>query len=332
MVESLAGKRVLVTGATGFLGEALTRRLAAEEAHVRALARNAEKAARLRDVDGVEIVMGNIGNAHQMRDAAQGCEVAFHVAASTDGPIEKQRNNNVEGTRHVAEAAAQAAVKRLVHVSTIAVYGYRAHGDVTEEMPMNPGEDPYNITKAEAEIVAREIGVAHGLAYSIIRPGMIYGPRSNTWTGSLFRLARLRPTLFIGRGSGSAFPIYIDDVADMMLVLATHPAAAGKAFNCAPDPSPTWRELVGAYSRLAGHQRWLAIPPVLFRVFAQIVATFAKPKTQAKALPDMVSSVQQETTFKMTKARDLLGWQAKIDLQTGIERCAPWLREEGLLR
>lgn len=331
MAEKLAGKTVLVTGATGFLGGALALRLASERVCVQALARRPEKGAFLSDVEGIEIVQGDITCTDQLRDALKGCEIVFHVAASTGGSIKEQHRINVEGTCNVAEAAAQAGVGRLVHVSTIAVYGYRQSGNVTEATPQNPGDDPYNITKAEAENVLRETASIHNLTYTIIRPGMIYGPRSNMWTKNLFRLAKRRPTPFIGSGQGSTFPIFIDDVVDMMVTLATHPSAAGEVFHCTPDPSPTWREFLGAYSRLAGHQSWLPITPLLFKMFAGVAATFAGPWTQAKALPDLVSQAQQRVTFKMTKARDLLDWQPKVDLLTGVQQCAPWLRQQGLL-
>ncbi len=331
MVDGFAGKTVLVTGATGFLGGALTQRLALEGASVRALARHPERRDFLRQLDSVEVVKGDVTQPEHLAEVTIGCDIVFHLAASMSGSIEKQYRVNVEGTRNVARAASQANVGRLVHVSTIAVYAYRVSGDVTEDTPHNPGDDPYNITKAEAETVLQDVANKHGLPYIIIRPGMIYGPRSNMWTKTLFKLAKRRPTPFVGSGHGSAFPIYIDDVVDMMLVLATNPAAVGEAFHCTPDPSPRWREFLSAYSRLSGHQRWLPIPPIFFKLFATIVGLLARPQTQAKALPDLVSLSQRQVTFKMTKAHDLLGWQPKVDLQTGVERCVPWLREKGLL-
>jgi nucleoside-diphosphate-sugar epimerase len=328
---SLQGRNVLVTGATGFLGGALALRLASEGARVRAMARHPKKGASLRDTQAIELAQGDITEAEQLRDLFAGCDLVFHVAASTGGSLEKQHKSNVLGTRNVTEAAARANVGRLVHVSTIAVYGYRLNGDVTEEQPHNPGDDPYNITKSEAESTLREIATSYGLPYSIIRPGMIYGPGSNMWTKKLFTLARLRPTPFVGHGNGSAFPIYVDDVTDMMLTLATHPAALGQAFHCTPDPSPTWREFLSAYARLAGHQSWLSIPPFAFKALASVVSTVAKPQTQAKAMTDLLYMSQQRLTFKMTKAHDLLNWKPSIALEAGVQMCAPWLREQGLL-
>jgi 2-alkyl-3-oxoalkanoate reductase len=321
----------LVTGATGFLGGALTHRLSYEGAHVRAIARCPERGDFLRPLNNVDVVKGDIGHLEQLTKMTEGCDIVFHVAAAMGGTIEKQHKTNVEGIRNVTQAALQGKVKRLVHVSTIAVYAYRVSGDVSEDTPHNPGDDPYNITKAEAENALEDIAIKQGLPYTIIRPGMIYGPRSNMWTKTMFKVAKRRPTPFVGSGHGSAFPIFVDDVVDMMLTLATHPTAIGEAFHCTPDPSPTWREFLSAYSQLVGHQRWLPISPLLVKLFAHTVGIVARPQTQAKSLPDIVNLTQRRVTFKMTKAHDLLGWQPKVDLQTGVERCLPWLREKGLL-
>ncbi len=180
---SLANKRVLVTGGTGFLGGALVKRLAEETALVRVAARDPARGKYIAGLAGVEIVQGDITDAEQMQRAADGCEMVFHVAAYTGGKLDIQRQMNTIGTRNTARAAAMAGVERFIHVSTVAVYGYRQSGAMTENTPPAPGHDPYNITKAEAEAAVRAIAAQNQMAYSIIRPAMIYGPRSGMWTG-----------------------------------------------------------------------------------------------------------------------------------------------------
>lgn len=323
---------VLVTGATGFLGGALARRLAANGAHVRALARRAGRDSHLRDVPDVEIVMGDILDTERMRQVTSGCDYVFHSAAALGGPLAQQRRTNVDGTRSVALAATSAQIKRLVHISSIAVYGYACRGDVTEDTPQRPGRPAYNITKSEAETALRQVAAETGLSFSIIRPGMIYGPRSGAWTVQLFRLARRRPTIWLGDGSGSVYPIFVDDVVDLALHIAIHPAAEGQAFNCAPDPSPTWRQLLGEYARLAGHESWLGVPVILARALAPLIEAGLTLRGTPQDLPLLVEYATSQRTFRMDKARSLLGWQPQVDLPAGVTRCAPYLREVGLLR
>lgn len=329
---TLQGKTVLITGATGFLGGAFCHRLAADGAHVKALARRPERDRYIREIANLDIVMGDITDEQRMREITAGCDVVFHAAAALGGPLDHQRHVNVEGTRSVMAAAASSGAQRVVHISTISVYGYKNMGDVTEDTPQNPGHDAYHISKAEAEAVVREMGVAHSIAYTILRPGMIYGPRSNMWTRRMFQLARRKPTPFIGSGKGSAYPIFIDDVVDLAINAAVHPAAENQIFNCTPDPSPTVREFLSAYSHLAGHDRWLSIPPVLARPLAALIAITAPPHSPRKDAVNALALIQRRVTYKMDKARALLGWQPQVNLQDGVLRCAPWLREKGLLR
>lgn len=328
---TLAGKTVLVTGATGFLGGALAMRLAQEGVSVRALARRPEKGDFLRAASHIEIVQGSINDAERMAEVSQGCDYVFHSAAALGGNFQEQQIGNVEGTRTVMVAAAGAKVKRVVHVSSISVYGFGYRSDVDEAMPQKPGSNAYNRTKSEAETVVREIGAQWGVKYSILRPGMIYGPRSNMWTRNMFKLAKRNPTIFLGDGSGSAYPIFVDDVVDMMLVLAEHPAGENQAFNCTPDPSPTWREFLGEYARLAGHQRWLGLPVLPVQVIAPLAEYFLKLYGDPQDLPDVVAFGLWHITYRMDKARDLLNWQPKVSLREGVERCVPWLRVQGLL-
>ena len=329
---SLSGKAVLVTGATGFLGGALSRRLAAEGAHVRALARRSNRDRHMRHIDHIEIVQGDVTNIGRMHEVIEGCDYVFNAAAAMGGRLEAQHRVNVIGVRNIMIAAARAGVRRVVHVSSVAIYGFNHTGNITEDLPLQARKDPYNVTKAEGEAILREVGKEHDLSYSIIRPGLIYGPGGGMWTRTMFRLARQKPTIFIGDGSGSVYPIHVDDVVDMMLLLATHPAADGEAFNCTPDPSPSWREFLGSYSRLAGHDSWLGLPVWLAQTKAPLIEFILTLRGEPKELPALLAHSQRTVTYKTTKARDLLGWQPTIDLQTGIESCVPYLRETGLLK
>ncbi len=327
----IEGATVLVTGATGFLGGALARRLATEGARVKALARRPNRDRFIRGINNIELVMGDVSDAERMREATQGCDYVFHVAAAMGGKLALQRRVNVDGTRNVMLAAADSGVKQVVYVSSIAVYGYGYTSDVSENMPQKPGNVPYNIGKSEAESAVREVSADKGVAFSIIRPGIIYGPRSGMWTRTMFKLAKRNPTIFIGDGSGAAPLIHVDDVVDLMVLLAIHPAAESETFNCSSDPAPSWREYLGAYSRLAGHDRWFGIPIPLMKLLAPILEIGMRLRGEPQDLPAMLSFVQGRKTYKMDKARDLLGWSPRVDLQSGIDSCVPYLREKGLL-
>lgn len=157
---TLLGKTILVTGATGLLGSALAKQLAADGAVDRALARDPNRDRFLRDVDGITLVQGDITDKRRMHDIAQGCNIVFHAAAVADGSLTLQREINVEGTHNVVKAAAEAHVQRVVHVSTLATYSFRSRRDISEDTPLEPEHAAYatyGITKAEVEAVVRSI-------------------------------------------------------------------------------------------------------------------------------------------------------------------------------
>ncbi|MBL8146516.1 MAG: NAD-dependent epimerase/dehydratase family protein, partial [Anaerolineae bacterium] len=236
-MNDYAGRAIAVTGGTGFVGGALVRRLLAEGAQVTVLARNPRKAGPLAAL-GASIVTGDLTSPAAVREAAHGASVVFHVAALLGGPYAVQRTVNVGGTRLLLEASKEAGVRRFVHVSSIAVYGNVLPVRVCEAAPLAPGASPYGLTKAEGDTLVREWSAEHGLPASVVRPGMVFGPGSNMWTANVFRLARLRPTPFLGIGSMPAPVIFIDDLTDLLLLAGEHPAAVGEAFNAVADPAP----------------------------------------------------------------------------------------------
>ncbi len=328
---SLRGKKVFVTGGTGFLGEALVRRLSQDGARSRVLIRHTSNTTDLDMMSLVEVVIGDLTDRNSVFKAMEGCDYVFHVAAALSGSRDHMERVNVEGTRHVTDAAAAIGIERLVYVSSIAYYGYGVDGPVTEDTPPTISYDGYAITKRKAEERVQQIAEKRWISYSIIRPGMIYGPHSQPWTAQMFKIARRNPTLFIGDGSGHAHPIHVDDVVNMCLKMVTHPKADGQAFNCTPDPAPTWREFLGEYSKLAGHNNWLGIPAVFAHLGATLQATFS-PAAAEKAWNEKLVWGQWPVTYKMDKAHNLLDWQPSVPLKAGIQNTAPWLREQGLLK
>ncbi|NDJ76582.1 MAG: NAD(P)-dependent oxidoreductase, partial [Chloroflexi bacterium] len=181
------------------------------------------------------------------------------------------------------------------------------------------------------ERVVRDVGAERGLSYCILRPGAIYGPRSGFWTRKLFRLARRRPGFFPAGGRGAAPVIHVDDLVDLCITAATHPGADEVTFNATADPAPTWREFLGYYSRLAGHGWLVGLPMWALWPVAYGRAALAKPQTRAKDTPDLLVTATTCITYKITRAREQIGWTPSVSLEDGVQRCAPWLRELGLL-
>ena len=326
---SLAGKTVLVTGASGFLGGEVVRRTAAEGAYVLALVRSPQKASHLRDTENVEVVQGDITDAGRMREVLQRGDYVLHTAVNY-GNWDEQHRVNAEGTRSVMRAAAQGRVQRFVHCSSIVVYGYRRTGRIFESDPLMMAKyDPYSVSKIKAEDAVREIGAQTKLSYAIIRPGMIYGPRSGQWTDFAYQFTRRRPLIWIGDGSGNIFPIHVEDVADMMCLAATHPQAHNEAFTCVSDEQVTWRDYLAAFAKLSNNPTYFGVPLPLVNTAAAIAAVLGRGRI--RDAPEFAGAIKRQAVMDMSKARERLDWQPKYNLERGMQTVIPYLREKGWL-
>lgn len=319
----------LITGANGFIGAVLTRRLAQDGWDVRALCRSRQRAESLAD-SGAEIVEGDVQLLSVLRQCMAGCEVAFHLAAVGHGSASYQYNINVNGTRNVVRAAHEAGVQRFVHVSSIAVYGYNLSGNIDESHPQRPpSRDFYMQTKMLGEQALWKYVERNGLPTVSVRPAFVYGPGGTMWSRNQYELCRRIGKITINGGTGNAHPIYVDDVVDLLVTAATHPEAPGKVFHAAPDPAPTWNEFMGHYARIAGTNRELSIElpsKQVLKPLANTVSLLARLVHQPFDLYGALQHITRHITYKMDRAATILGWRPKITLEEGMSRTEPWLK------
>ncbi len=330
-MTSLRGQRVLVTGAGGFLGGALTRRLLAEGVSVRGLVRSEARGAGIA-AHGAELCVGDLTDPSALQRAVADCSVVFHVGAATRGPAATQYRVNVTAVGQLVEAAHRAGVRRIVHVSTLAVYGYDRPGIMHEGLPPRPGQEHYAQSKALGEAVLFRRAAALGIEAVVIRPGMIYGPGSRFWTGRLFALMRRRPAPLPGDGRTYCPAIYVDDVVDLLLLAAEHPGAAGGVFNAVSDEPVTWREFLGAYAAMAGHRWLLPVPVPVLLAGARLLEPLLRLRGEPQPVSQMVAGlVARRRGYSMNRAAERLGWRPRVRLAEGMACAEAWLRETGQL-
>lgn len=322
---------MLVTGATGFIGSRLARRLEEAGAVVRGTGRKPrEEVPTLAGTD-IELVKADLRDKEAMAAAIEGVDVVFAVAAwlGADRPIpEPAHEINVEAAEQLVRLAADAGVSRVVHVSTIAAYGPPPDGPVPEEFALDTsqGNDEYGRTKAEGELRVRAVAAELDLPVAVVRPGMVYGPGSWTWTASIAKLVRKGvPTIF-GDGSGCGSPIYVDDLCDLLALAATHDGAVGEAFNAVDRPVP-WTEFFGAYGDMMGKKpkripMWLATGVAAANELLPLGLPLNRTRLRHyRAKPDYVR----------TRAQERLGWEPTVSFAQGMEHSAQWLRSVGRL-
>jgi len=254
VLADLGGRRALVTGGTGFIGGRLVERLVREcGADVRALVRNLTKAPRLARFP-VDLVPGDAAVREDVLAAAEGCDLIFHCAYGNSGDQEAQRHGTVGSTQYVLEAAAKSGA-RVVNVSTVAVYGPTADGDLTEASPRNAAGDVYSESKLEAERLCAEATRRDGIPAVSVQPTMVYGPFGPAWTLRILNdLANWRVILVDG-GRGLCNAVYVDDVVTGLILAATRDEAVGEVFLLAAAEPVTWAEFYGRNGDILGLPR-----------------------------------------------------------------------------
>lgn len=248
----LKNKVVLVTGATGSIGGRLVEKLVIEhQAEVRVLAHNLSNLSRVSRLP-VSIYQGDVTDFAAVDKAVEGCDVVFHCAYAFGTPPAEQKRVAVDGSRNVAQAVLQHKVSSLVYVSSISVYEPLEDGDLDEIAPKQHSGWTYPDTKKKAEEVMLEFHKRHGLPVVVVQPTIVYGPFVKGWTQGPLNQLKSGTVILPDEGSGLCNAVYIDDVADSLILAATNPNAIGKTFLISASEPVTWREFYRAYEAMLG--------------------------------------------------------------------------------
>lgn len=328
--HQLQGKRVLVTGATGFIGGRLAQRLATEEgAIVTGTGRNLDAVPFLRDA-GVNLQKADLLDDARMRELIAGQEIVFHVAAwlGRKGSEHMAEPLNVTATENIVRMAAEAGVQRVVLVSSIASYGLPKTAVIPETTPLDTSQtEPYGRTKAQGERNGMALASQLGIECTVVRPGMVYGPRSDGWSVGMLKLVKRGTPVIFGGGHGHAYPIFIDNLVDGMLLTAVHPQAAGESFNMV-EPPITFKQFFTYYGDMINKKpRGLPLWAANILVVVNKLFNLQLPITKER-----LNFFTLKADFPATKAQNLLGYKIRTSIPDGMAQTEAWFIEEGLIK
>jgi nucleoside-diphosphate-sugar epimerase len=312
-----------VTGGSGFIGGRLIQRLRADGHTVRALARSETAAERVREM-GAEPVHGDIGDRDRLRAGAEGCELAFHAAATLGdwGKREEFERGNVEGTRNVLDACAAAGVRRFVHVGTEAAL---LAGDplvnVDETAPLRPDSPAlYSSTKAKAERLVLDAS-GDGFETVVVRPRFVWGRGDTTLLPAMVEMVNSGRFAWIGGGNNLTAITHVDNTVEG-LVLGAERGTPGNAYFVTDGEPVVFREFVSELLRTQGVE-----PPTrsIPAPMAGALAAAGEAAWRLLPLPGRppltrfaywVSS--QECTIRIEKARQDLGYKPVKTREAGL--------------
>lgn len=324
---------VLVTGATGFLGTSLVRRLRSRGTRVRMLARSQAKAKPLQD-RGAEVVVGEITDRAAVAAAADGATVVYHLAGRLFAPgipATEYHRTHVEGTELLlARCQEQSTLKRFVHCSTTGVLGVTGDRPADETAPCRP-TNAYEATKAEAELAVRE-RARDGFPAVIARPGLVYGP-GDLHLLPFFRAVLRRQFRPIGRRTVWLHPIYIEDMVEALVRCGERAEAVGECFHLAGREPVPLAGLADAIARAGGTRLSRGYIPLPAAHAVAVVGDRLPPNLRRSAplTRGRLDFLTHSRIYDVTKARRLLGFAAATDLAAGAAHSVEWYREQGYL-
>lgn len=319
-------RRVLVTGAAGFIGSAVSARWRSLGAEVVGVDRISDPSR--------GIVGGDVSTPGAWQELASDVDLVVHTAAIVSNAVDRdeQWRVNVLGTRLVVDATRRARVPRLLHFSSVRAFSdLQFPEDVDERWPVRPDGSAYVDTKVASEQVVLQAHAAGEVAVTVLRPADVYGPGSRPWTITPVELIRAGRFLLPARGRGLFSPLYIDNLLDAVVLAATSPRAVGQVFTISDGRAVTCAEFFGHYARMLGRRIPLVPTPVALAVAAAVDAGNRARGRRTETNPESVRYFTRRSTYSIEKARHLLGYAPAIPLEEGMRRTEEWLREHGYL-
>jgi nucleoside-diphosphate-sugar epimerase len=325
--------KVLVTGASGFLGQAVVRAAAAAGHNVLALVRPIAKIDTLGWPQEIQIRRGDLRQVGDWSKGIADVDAVVHLAAAPSGDLSTQFSGTVVATENLLRHLPMRTLKRFVHVSSFSVYDYgavRFQGTIGETTAIEPEperRDAYTITKIVQERLVRGACEAAGTNFVIIRPGAIVGPGKDWHFGSVLKLGRF-DLIF---SPGAKFPLtYVENCADAIVRALDAPVASGSVYNIVDDDLPSY----AAYHRLGRRAGAVDVGPALYvpwfavALLGGVVWMINRLAFGARArVPEFLDVRRQRVRWRPMRygnraAKQELGWRPKVPLKAAIARIA----------
>jgi len=323
--------RVVITGATGFIGSHLVRRYQELGAKVRVLVRpNAHGALFLGD--NIELVLGDLRNKASMVGLCKDADLVFHLGATQEFGLRDSEflDINVGGTERLIQLARQDRVRRFLLVSSGGVHHNDSGEPVDEDSPVRSG-NIYFESKIKAEAIARDLYRNDPGCLTIVRPSFVYGPGDHRRL-KLYRAVVRGYFLMIGPGTRFLHPVYCEDLVDGLLLAATDPGR-GETFLLGGPEVLSLEEFTSVIARAGGvpAPRW-KVPVGPVRLAATLCEFLFRPFGGSPPLNHRrLGFFMNHRNYDVTKARMRLGYAPRISVEEGVRRTLEWYRREGWL-
>ncbi len=332
-LKNIRHMKVLVTGANGFIGSNIVRRLLDDDCDVNVLVRKTSDLKFLENLS-VKYFFGDITEPATIESAFADVEKVFHVAglAADWGAYEVFEKVNYKGTINVAKEADRAGVKRFVFVSTVAFYGF-GKANMTEDSPIAPNLIPYAKTKYMAEQWLWDFARNTKMKITAVRPGNVYGINDHTFISKYIDALLKGKFAEINKGKSKTCPVYIENLVDIIMLLSNEKKANNNAYIATDGLDITWHEFNAALaSKLGIELPKTSIPYSLAMAVAKMycgVHKFTRLKSEPFLTPYRINNGGKDYHFSIAKLKNHFGYKPAIDLDEALNRTVKWYRDVG---
>ncbi len=323
-------KKVLITGATGFIGSHLVKENLNRGNRVRALVLPDDPDQGKLDPLDVEIMHGDIRDRERVAETARGRDIIFHCAAlvSDWGPKKLYREVTVGGAENVCRAALGAGVSRLVDISTNDVFGMDESAVIDETFPLRKWNEPYPDHKIEAEKILWRYHRDEGLPVAMVYPCWVYGPGDRSFVPDLAD-AILKKDMIYWRKNVIVWPAFVKNVVDLLMVLSEHEKAPGNGYLIHDGEPVTLQDFCREIAESLGvpHRETYLPYPVAFGaawLMESVWRLFGK-KTRPLLTTYIVKNLGSRFRYSIEKAERELGWKPKVPYPRGMAETLEWL-------
>lgn len=328
--------RTFLTGATGFVGSHVAEACARKGWPVTALVRPGSDTAFLKTLPGVALLEGSLDDLPLLRRAFTETDVVVHAAAKVGnwGPMEDYRPVNVEGLRHLLEAAKGQALSRFVHISSLGVYaGKHHHGTDETTPPAARHHDSYSQSKVEAEKVALDYYRDFGVPVVVLRPGFVYGPRDKAVMPRLIENLRNRAVRYPGaKGRRALNTIFVRNLVDAVFLAIDREEAVGQVYNLTDGEFVSKKRFIEGVADHMGLPHPHLMPPYWLAYAVMWTAEKMARLRGAKQAPRFnwttFKFLALNLDFSIEKARRELGYHPRVSFDDALAETMAWYKSE----
>lgn len=325
--------KILVTGATGFVGYNIVEALLKQGYQVKALVRKTSNIKRLKQKK-VALFFGDILERKTLLAATKDVDIIIHAAGVLGGfriTLDKLRLIHVQGTRKLLEAARDNGVRRFILISSIAAAGAVEH--ITDEKAISRPGTPYDKAKNEGEKLVKRFCRKERINYTIIRPGFVYGAYEMKKKAKLFQLIQNKKFFIVGSGRNLISFVYTENLTQGILLSLNNSKAINNTYIISDRRPYEMNEFINTIASQLKVRKPLHVPKLIAYIMAIILELIALISKKEPLLSrERVKNLTSSFGFSIKKAQQELGYDPKIDLEEGIAKTIAWYRENNVIK